>query len=712
MVRREIEGGGLPPNYSGINPEELKETIASLKRDHKQLQSRATYYKSQFERYGIDTSPITGLLKIAGWTDNQFPMLTRRYHLALNMETGYPGFKHMVQINENDVSKYAVELSKQSGKNLGKEFREAAENGKPASKELFQTLSAHSNDADYLQAFYKALGPERMFALTNEMVSPQYKDRYYDHSNEVEADRRILAKTFGSFTQVENEGKSGKEKQAYWDKWFDKFSTDLRPGFRSDRLIPILAGGIQDKDFLVALGDRIYKSGDKTTAETEALRTSGEQGPWGSDHYTQLFNAISKNSEASGEWMDHNYDEIQKELYPAGPWRLDEPKSRAEAFFRIAHKGTIELRATNEPLAEKLTSRIMFDNYQHTQSEATKGIHPIHGADYLYSEIISSYWKDMQHGITSPIGDQLWMGDPKTGDGFAEKGSKWSYTQFKNEQDPTRYGIEAGPAAWQAMLGEAARDPRGAGRLSALFDAYKKKLDMDVAHTERSSDEVVLLQKEQRGMMMHAYTNAFTSAEASIEGDAKEWADGVNSARAKIIETAAAGAKAASSSGATAVAEMGTSMAGDAATGLLTGWVGSLASVKPEEAPDGLASNYKRISNIQLDTSWQQTYREGANPYLAVDPSNPSGGFNEAIVPPVSYNRIGAKTHWFHGGTSQYIHGPDSNFLKPDGSVMELNDIKKHPQALTAYGNWLENKAVSTKVHRDGFSNGQMAKDF
>jgi hypothetical protein len=696
--------------FSGIDSKALNTMMGSYKKDKDALRSGASSIKSRFERHGIDTQSLTELLGICGWLDDQMPMLTRRYHLAVASDDPYSGFKGMVSIDESKVGQTAQ--AQQNGKSLAEKFKTALDNGDAVPEDLFAQLDANSDDADYIKAFYEALGPDKLVWLSNDMASHPYDDRYDKHPEQLAHDRDVIAKTLGIFTQVAFEGQSEKDKQASWNKWFDKFVMDPHRGFRPDRLMPLLKGGTYDKDFLVALGDRAFAK-DHKISENEWMNSSGK-GPWDSDHYTQLFDAIAQNPEASGEWMDHNYDAVQNMMYPAGPWRVDEPPSRSEAFLKIMHEGTIELRATNEDLAEKLTAHLMFDNYMHTQKEDTKSIHPIDGVDYFYSEIISSYWKDMEYGITSPIADKLWMGDVKTGSGFTDKQSKWDYKQYLAAQDPSRRGIEAGSPMWQALMNEAARDPKGAGRMSALFDSYKKQIDAQVVHTDRGDDNnTIQYLSMKRGLMLKAYGQAFTSAMASHKDDATEWANSVNAARAAMIDTAYNVATTAATGGGQAVADMGkeqiTGAAADAATELLTGWLKEAVSVKPEDAPDGLADKYKKLSDMELDLSWQQHYRDLANEQLAVDPvSNPKGGFNSAITKQVTVGPIGKERTPYTGNPLTYIHSPAENFLNPDGTVMEIDELEKSPQKLAAYGRWLQDYAVVNKVENDGFTNGEM----
>ncbi|MCX4882802.1 hypothetical protein [Streptomyces sp. NBC_00847] len=698
-------GGGGDSVFSGIDPDALKATIESVRRDQETLQDRSSYYKTQLAYYGIGTAELNEVLKVASWARDELPILTRRYHLALACDEPYPGAPKgtaMVSINEAMVGQKTA--AERNGKALAEQFKKDFNGSNSA--ELFAALEANADDADYIKAFYKTLGPDKLVWLSNEMADDPYDDYYDKHPDALTHDRNLVARTLGTFTQVAFDGQTAKEKQAAWSKWFDKFAMDPQRGFRPDRLMPLLAGGRHDKDFLVALGDRVF-SKDQKTFENEWMNSSGK-GPWEADHYTQLFNAIASNPEASGEWMSHDYETIQTMVYnPAGSW----DKSRSAALVKVLHSATIDLRPTNEALAEKLTAHLMFDNYKHMNGDE-KDIHPIEGVDYFYSQLVTSYWKDLENGVTSPVADKFWMGDATTG-GFTEKASKWDEKAFLNSQDPSRFGLEAGAPMWQALMNESARDPKAAGELSALFDTYRNQNDAQVVHMYRTDNAAIEYLSMKRGLMMKAYGTAFTSAKESHKTDAEAWAEGVNEFRKALIETAVDGAEAAATGGSTAVADMGREQLtglGGSAKGLLTDWLAEQVSVKPEEAPGGLADKYKALSDAELDTSWRDNYRRLANQQLAADPGSGSkGGFDHSVTKPVTVGPV-HKDHSTYTGNPLdkhhlYIRSQAENFLTPAGEVMDPH--KMSPRQLAAYSRWLEDYAVVAAVQNSGFKAAQ-----
>jgi hypothetical protein len=254
---RPDDGGGGESVFSGIDPAKLNATINSVRQDQETLEGRASYYKTQLAYYGIGTPELGDVLKVAGWARDELPMLTRRYHLALAADEPYPSAPKgslMVSINEGMVGQKAT--AERNGKELAERFKKDFSGDNSAA--LFAELEANADDADFVKAFYKALGPDKLVWLSNEMADDPYDDYYDKHPDALTHDRNLIAKTLGTFSKLAFEGETAKEKQASWNKWFDKFAMDPQRGFRPDRLMPLLAGGSYDKDFLVSLGDRVF----------------------------------------------------------------------------------------------------------------------------------------------------------------------------------------------------------------------------------------------------------------------------------------------------------------------------------------------------------------------------------------------------------------------------------------------------------------------
>ncbi|WP_037912676.1 hypothetical protein [Actinacidiphila yeochonensis] len=703
--------------FSGIDADAFQKMSGSFAHDRDHLRDRASYYASQFGNLGLDSSTLGEIKVICGWMDDQTPMLTRRYHLAMAADKPYPGHKGMASVDESMVGTTA--LSKKEGKALANRFGKEVDGGQEPDEALFAELKEHADDPDYLKAFYNQLGEERLLVITNGMAEQSPAGRYGDHPDQVEADRDVLAQTFGTFTKVAFEGQTAKQKQASWNRWLDAFK-DPAGNFRPDYISGLLPGGSQDKDFLLALGGRFLSSDPEKSGTTYMGASQMENGAFGSDHYSQVFTALAGNPEAAGEWMDGHYAATQELLYPGSWLNLGSPPARATAFAHLMTAGTITLKATNAPLAQKLTARVLMDNFRH-QNGPDSTVHTYVPIDYYYSQLVSAYWDDMEYGIVSPTGDLLWGADAQAA-GFTTKMSQWNEKAFQAAQDPHRPGVEIGTPLWQALLNESARSAKGAGQLSALFDAYRNRIDLElddsVSPTDEHAQDYLSIKQ---GSMMGAYDTAFTYAENSLEGEADSWADEVNSTRSSLVNGAYDYAMIARTDGVEAAAgaakEAAVGFGQDTAKQLLTGWLISEISVKPEDAPGSLASRYGKISDVKVPDEWQDAFRRKANGLLD-NTSREDGTFTPTAIRVRDHPRSpddASGTTWYSGDPygappkghpaakpPVYIHSPADDFLNPNGTVKETTDMT--PRQRTAYNMWLQDPAVVRTLEGKGFS--------
>ncbi|MFE9452675.1 alpha/beta hydrolase [Streptomyces sp. NPDC006739] len=143
-------------DFSGIDPNALLKTIGSFKGDKDRLRHGASSIKSQFARFGIDTQPLTSLVALCGWLDDQLPMLQRRQALATVLEKQHPGLGNTVQIPE-PYSMGAADAAL---------FQQAVANKDQASIKLVKNdLRKHLNDTEFLKAYSDACPPNDVTAF-------------------------------------------------------------------------------------------------------------------------------------------------------------------------------------------------------------------------------------------------------------------------------------------------------------------------------------------------------------------------------------------------------------------------------------------------------------------------------------------------------------------------------------------------------------------
>ncbi|WP_407110885.1 hypothetical protein ACE1N8_20170 [Streptomyces sp. DSM 116494] len=160
----------VDPNFSGINPENLMRTIKSLENGSKALKGARTAYLSRFRKFGLDAAHLSEIGKIAGWVDDEIPILHRRQWLASAMELdhGGPGRKGepMVRLREPVPT---VDEARESGRKLAEETGKAAdlEPGQAGREfhRIAEVLARHKGDPDFASAFYAKLNPELLEVL-------------------------------------------------------------------------------------------------------------------------------------------------------------------------------------------------------------------------------------------------------------------------------------------------------------------------------------------------------------------------------------------------------------------------------------------------------------------------------------------------------------------------------------------------------------------
>ncbi|MFI0901884.1 hypothetical protein [Streptomyces sp. NPDC020983] len=159
-------------DFSGIDPVALNKMIASFDGDRTHLRERVSYWKGQFDQWGMDTQPLGELLGICGWLDDESPKLKRRENLAGVMDAGAGPGTHMVQIPE-PVAETSAQ-AQADGKKLALEFNANDGGNSKAGDQyhaLAQELLAHQDDPDFCSAFYANLTPAEATTLPTLLAS-------------------------------------------------------------------------------------------------------------------------------------------------------------------------------------------------------------------------------------------------------------------------------------------------------------------------------------------------------------------------------------------------------------------------------------------------------------------------------------------------------------------------------------------------------------
>ena len=173
----------VDPNFSGINPDNFLRTIKDLESGGKKLHGAKSAYVSRFQKFGLETSNLSEIGKIAGWVDDELPMLRRRQALAAAMELDQKGIQKpgaMVQLREPIAT---IGEARSSGKKLAEDANEAAEldpsKAGPEFHRIAEELAKHKGDPDFASAFYAKMNPDLVKNLPMAIVAanaPSAKD--------------------------------------------------------------------------------------------------------------------------------------------------------------------------------------------------------------------------------------------------------------------------------------------------------------------------------------------------------------------------------------------------------------------------------------------------------------------------------------------------------------------------------------------------------
>ncbi|MFI8092386.1 hypothetical protein ACIF9R_29360 [Streptomyces sp. NPDC086080] len=189
----------VDPNFSGINPENLLRTIKDLESGSKSLHGASTAYLSRFHKFGLDTAHLSEIARIAGWVDDELPILRRRQGLAAAMELdqGSAGRKGepLVRVREPVAT---VGKARANGRKLAEETAEAADLDRGRAGAEFHRIAAelarHKGDPDFASAFYAKLDPELLKVLPVTVAATE--------APTAEADVRVFGSAFTTATQA------------------------------------------------------------------------------------------------------------------------------------------------------------------------------------------------------------------------------------------------------------------------------------------------------------------------------------------------------------------------------------------------------------------------------------------------------------------------------------------------------------------------------
>ncbi|WP_371662327.1 hypothetical protein [Streptomyces sp. NBC_00280] len=324
---RADEGGTSKSVFSGIDPDALKGTIDSVRRDQETLRDRASYYKTQLAYYGVGAEELGDVVRVAGWARDELPMLKRRYHLAMNMDSdAYPGTTGMIRINEAKVTRAANAEAVKDAKRATELVKKNREDLSPEEFDELNALFAENYDEyPFAERVVGALGAKKTlqfwYEMSNVGSSPEYSQASgFKHLDDLDE----MQKHFSlAVAQATNSDSSAMEK---WKKDMVAIGGDPirdpngdaggREGFVV--MSNLMRYGDFDDKFLENYGTALIKEDRRIMENTGGLYRSG----WGTEGTVNYLGSDSGNDPLTGYMK-----------------ALANSPDAATAFFTAAQKG-------------------------------------------------------------------------------------------------------------------------------------------------------------------------------------------------------------------------------------------------------------------------------------------------------------------------------------------------------------------------------------
>jgi hypothetical protein len=302
---RADEGGTTQSVFSGIDPDALKGTIDSVRRDQETLRDRASYYKTQLAYYGVGAEELGDVVRVAAWARDELPMLKRRYHLAMNMDSdAYPGSSGMVRINEAKVTRAANAEAAKDAKRATELAKKDREDLSPDEFDELNALFAENYDEyPFAERVLGALGAKKTlqfwYEMSNVGSSPEYSQASgFKHLDDLDE----MQKNFSlAVAQATNSDSSAMEK---WKNDMVAIGGDPirdpngdaggREGFVV--MSNLMRYGDYDDKFLENYGTALVKEDRRITENTGGLGRSG----WGTEGTVNYLGSDAGNDPFTG----------------------------------------------------------------------------------------------------------------------------------------------------------------------------------------------------------------------------------------------------------------------------------------------------------------------------------------------------------------------------------------------------------------------------
>lgn len=172
--------GPLSPDFSGIDPGRMSEFINALTRSHDVIRQETDAIRRVLGSVNVSAAALNPVGEVLAWLEAELPKLRRRQATILaseNIAGWLPGMASgLVPLDESAV--LTASEAQRQGRALAERFSrtDARDYGVPIGKtndetfaRLVAELDAHRNDADFVAAFFAALGAKGTLGLTGKL---------------------------------------------------------------------------------------------------------------------------------------------------------------------------------------------------------------------------------------------------------------------------------------------------------------------------------------------------------------------------------------------------------------------------------------------------------------------------------------------------------------------------------------------------------------
>lgn len=453
----EIAGNGGGQSV-GIDPEELHKFIGDAEEAADDVDDFIDAYRSRFVSNGVSTTNIDKVGQASEWLRDQLPMLRRRHGMAkIAAEQSGTSF---VAAGAGELKFETSEEAKKQAEEDAARLLDGVKPGDDIPPEVYELLNEHSDDPDYVEAFYNKIGADGINALRIGAQAEDGGPGEYDKSKLVPLSYSMATASYRiDFSE---------------EKWLQGMN-GVDPSYHGTT-VAVLSYGKFNGNFLSAAMDRLESSPAAPSPEdTEAI-----------------FNAMARNPVAAAEWYKNNKEKA--DIYLQGRSHLMRD-GVPEAFNRIMEAATIDVRRYDQELGEQNTHDLL-------ERVSTKwgDWGPSDAARKYFGTLIEHDIDDVYDSVTTPVSD--YFKEPRNG----------------------RDGVEAPAEWWAKVSEHAMKDPDVAATLSLEFEKkYREERDPLLGDENKDHPDANNFSLARTRHFSNWFVSRVSNVQKELGDDAEEW---------------------------------------------------------------------------------------------------------------------------------------------------------------------------------------------